>query len=226
MTGKTKTWVGIAGIAIGLGLVALALLHFTKEEDQAANRGSLILAALCGLAGVGALIGGLRGRAGASEHEALFDPLRPMAPPAPSAKSPAAANNDNRTIGPGFTMDYSEILIKRGNDRAAKKDFDGAIVDYTEVLKVKPDNHEVYRNCGSARLFKGDLEGALADYTEAIRIKPEYVDAYLNRGNARGRAGDRDGAIADLEQVVALAPESPAAKRAREAIERLKQGTA
>jgi tetratricopeptide (TPR) repeat protein len=67
---------------------------------------------------------------------------------------------------------------------------DGALQDYTEAIRLKPDYADAFYNRGVARRAKGDVDGALQDYTEAIRLKPDYADAFNNRGVARGDKGD------------------------------------
>ncbi len=68
---------------------------------------------------------------------------------------------------------------------ATKGDLDGALKDYTEAIRLKPDLAEAYNNRGVARAAKGDPDGALKDCTEAIRLKPDYAGAYNNRGKVR-----------------------------------------
>ena len=64
----------------------------------------------------------------------------------------------------------------RGLARQAKGDLDGALDDYNEAIRLKPDEADVYYNRGITRKAKGDMDGALDDYNEAIRLKPDDVD--------------------------------------------------
>ena len=68
-----------------------------------------------------------------------------------------------------------------------KGEYDRAIADYTEAIRIKPDYAEAYRNRGVAYAEKGEYDRAIADYTEAIRLKPDYAEAYYNRGIAYAR---------------------------------------
>ena len=69
----------------------------------------------------------------------------------------------------------ADAFNNRGNVRRAKGDVDGAIQDYTEAIRLKPDYVLAFNNRGNVRHAKGDVEGALQDYNEAIRLKPLSV---------------------------------------------------
>ena len=47
---------------------------------------------------------------------------------------------------------------------------EGALEDFNEAIRLKPDYALAYKNRGNARRAKGDVEGALQDYSEAIRL--------------------------------------------------------
>ncbi len=86
-------------------------------------------------------------------------------------------------------------------------DFDQAISDYSEAIRLKPDDAIAYNNRGNAFLAKGDNDRAIADYDQAIRLKPDDAIAYNNRGNAFLAKGDNDRAIADYDQAIRLKPD-------------------
>jgi tetratricopeptide (TPR) repeat protein len=99
----------------------------------------------------------------------------------------------------------------RGLEKFEKKDFKGAIEDYDQAIKLKPDYTDAYINRGDARGKLGDDKGAIADYDQAIKLKPDFTYAYINRGNARGNLGDNKGAIADYDQAIKLKPDDETA---------------
>ena len=101
----------------------------------------------------------------------------------------------------------ANAYYNRGIARVDKGDLDGAIKDYNEAIRLKPDDANVYNNRGVARKAKGDLDGAIKDYNEAIRIKPDYADPYSNRGNVRYAKGDLDGAIKDYNEAIRIKPD-------------------
>jgi tetratricopeptide (TPR) repeat protein len=91
-----------------------------------------------------------------------------------------------------------------GHEAARRGDLDGAIRDYTEWIRLKPDDHNAYFNRGSALQKKGDLDGAIRDYTEWIRLEPDRPWAYCYRGSACQAKGDLDRAGQDFIKAIKL----------------------
>jgi tetratricopeptide (TPR) repeat protein len=57
------------------------------------------------------------------------------------------------------------------------KDFDTAIKDYTEAIRLDPNRGGTYYNRGQAYHFKKDFDKAVKDYTEAVRLDPNLKNA-------------------------------------------------
>jgi tetratricopeptide (TPR) repeat protein len=89
--------------------------------------------------------------------------------------------------------------------------FDQAIADFTQALRLDPDNANAYNERGSAYAAKGDYDQALADYNQAIRLDPNDTHAYNNRGLAYAKKKDYDRAIADYNQAIRLNSNNAAA---------------
>jgi tetratricopeptide (TPR) repeat protein len=98
-----------------------------------------------------------------------------------------------------------DFLIK-GNEKASNKDYRVAMADYTQALKINPNDAKAYINRGNARDELGDKQGAITDYTQALKINPNYADAYYNRGIVRSELGDKQGAITDYTQALKINP--------------------
>ena len=79
--------------------------------------------------------------------------------------------------------------------KANNNEYDSAIKDYDEAIRLKPDYAEAYNSRGNAKSAKGDYDGAIKDYDEAIRLKPDYTEAYNNRVSTKDAKGDYDSAI-------------------------------
>ena len=58
--------------------------------------------------------------------------------------------------------------------------FDAAIANYKQALRVKPDYAEAYYNMGIALGHKGDPEAAINSYNKALKIKPNYAAVKSN----------------------------------------------
>ena len=71
--------------------------------------------------------------------------------------------------------------FRSGRAKSDKGDFDGAIADYNEAIRLKPDYAIAWNNRGFVKRRKDDLDGAIADYNEAIRLRPNYEEAIQNR---------------------------------------------
>ncbi len=100
------------------------------------------------------------------------------------------------------------IYNYRGYAYNEKGEYDLAIADYTESIKLKP-SASAYSNRGSAYNWKGDYDSAIKDCTESIKLKPNY-SAYSNRGCAYTGKGDYDSAIKDCTESIKLKPNAPA----------------
>lgn len=81
--------------------------------------------------------------------------------------------------------DLTLAYYNRGLARAAIKDKD-AITDFSEIIKIMPDNADAYVSRGNIkRVFNEDYDGAIDDYTTAIEIDSNNTNAYYNRGLAK-----------------------------------------
>jgi tetratricopeptide (TPR) repeat protein len=95
----------------------------------------------------------------------------------------------------------------RGIAYANKGDFDGAIADFNEAIRLDPKNAAAYSNRGNAYNDKGDHERAILDLDEAIRLDPKRAAAYNNRCWARFLIGrDLAQALADCTESLRLSP--------------------
>ena len=92
--------------------------------------------------------------------------------------------------------------------KCEKRDFVGAISDFTKCIAINPKCESAYFNRGIALLNKGDSRLAIDDLTVAIKYNSKNESAWGNRGIAHSAQGDLDEAISDLTQAIALNPQS------------------
>jgi tetratricopeptide (TPR) repeat protein len=95
----------------------------------------------------------------------------------------------------------------RGQQRLGKKDYEGAILDYTDAILYFPDFAFAYNARGGARYHVGDLYGAIADYNKAIRLDSNLANRsaiHNNRGEVYFALGQYDWAEADFKEAEAL----------------------
>jgi tetratricopeptide (TPR) repeat protein len=135
---------------------------------------------------------------------ALFGNVSPKNAPkiTPIPKAPAPRPNS----APVQSVQRAKSYFDSGKTLHSRGDYVTAIADYTEAIRLNPNDAATYNNRGNAYYSKGDYYQAIADYTQAIRLNPNDAAAYNNRGNAYANKGDYYQAIADYTQAVRLDP--------------------
>jgi len=71
----------------------------------------------------------------------------------------------------------AEDMLKAGDTKAAKGDFDGAVGDYTRASELAPSSTAPLIHRGNLKQARLDLAGAIADYTRACEINPKDAQA-------------------------------------------------
>jgi tetratricopeptide (TPR) repeat protein len=92
----------------------------------------------------------------------------------------------------------SIVLAERGRAKAFSGDYQGAVADFTEMIRRWPSNSEGFTCRAHARESAGDLRGAIDDYSSAISLDTKHPFAYLTRGRTKVRLGDMFGALLDF----------------------------
>jgi tetratricopeptide (TPR) repeat protein len=168
--------------------------------------------------------------ASTAAQPAPSEPPRRPQPPASSAASAQAATacmNDQKSASADAAIKGCDAVISetlknlanayyfRGTAKFGKSDFDGAIGDYGQALRLDPSDTDYLNSRAAAYEAKKDIDRALADYNEAIKTNPNSIYAYNNRGAAFQRKGDLARAAADYGEVTRLQPNNLDAWSAR-----------
>ena len=109
---------------------------------------------------------------------------------------------------PSVAVSPAAEAIKKGNASLHGGDWDKAIPDFTEAIRLEPKAADAYYNRGVAYRKKGEPDKAIPDFTDAIRLEPKNANAYYNRGNAYHATRDYVKAIADYTEVIRLEPKN------------------
>jgi len=88
---------------------------------------------------------------------------------------------------------------------AEKPDLDAAIADYSEAVRLDPNNFIPFILRANVYSDKGQRELAIKDYDRVIELNPR-ADFYNNRGDSLRKTGNVDRAIADLDEAIKLDP--------------------
>ena len=135
----------------------------------------------------------------------------PSAPPAPTPTPYRLMPNAPVPTLPSVQFPVprtieAKVYFYRGLVSMGRKDYDKAISDFDEAIRLDPNYTLAYCNRGNTYSDHGYFDKAISDYNEAIRLDPNYTLAYYDRGNAYYRHGNLDKAISDYSEAIRLDP--------------------
>ena len=102
----------------------------------------------------------------------------------------------------GSIPSTSYAYSNRGYAWNAKKEYDRALADYDEAIRLDPKYAKAYSNRGHAWCGKKEYDRAITDFNQAIRLDPNLADAYHGRGDAWENKGEYNKTIADYNQAI------------------------
>ena len=76
--------------------------------------------------------------------------------------------------------EQADAAFDRGNAASDRKDYDTAIAEYSEAIRLDPQFDAAYHNRGSAYADKGEYAKAISDFNEAIRLAPDEPVGYTS----------------------------------------------
>src|SRR5437763_16510929 len=79
-----------------------------------------------------------------------------------------------------------------------KHEYDRAIADCDDAIKLNPKDAKSYYVRGLAYHLKGEYDRAIADFDQTIKLDPKYTDAYTYQAAAyQARTRARCGLVAE-----------------------------
>ncbi len=97
-----------------------------------------------------------------------------------------------------------EEILRSAMQKYEGKDLTGALADFDEFIKLKPNDAIAYASRGSVKDDLGNPQGALADYDKALSLDRRDYSTYFNRGITYARLGQYPQAIADFKTTIEL----------------------
>lgn len=104
-----------------------------------------------------------------------------------------------------LTTDYYGLQL--GKSRIVQGDFEGAIKELTETIRLNPQDYDAYNMRAIAYSELKKIEKAIEDFSKCIELKP-IAEAYYNRGAALFTKGDFKSAYDDFSQCLKLSPDN------------------
>ncbi len=102
--------------------------------------------------------------------------------------------------------DLAVTFYNRGLAYQARKDYPRAIADFSEYIRLNPQNAMVFRNRGKVELLQQRWQDAWNDYDAALRLVSGSAHALYGRGVAARRLGHTTEGDRDVARAVALDP--------------------
>src|SRR5947199_5213018 len=118
-----------------------------------------------------------------------------------------------------YADELSAVYQQRGYADATNQQFQDAINDYGEAIKLTPQDVRVYEQRAAVEMKLQDHDKALADYSEVIKLKPNEARYYNYRAYIYELRNDLKNSMVDTEKVLKIDPNNQDAKARKQRIE-------
>ena len=102
-----------------------------------------------------------------------------------------------------------DLISSFAEDRLVHYDYNGALKDLDEAIRLKPDHAAVYVARGQVYEKQNLNEQALANFNKAITLDPKDYLIYLRRGLLYKSLNESKKAINDFDTAIKLNPKDP-----------------
>jgi tetratricopeptide (TPR) repeat protein len=100
-------------------------------------------------------------------------------------------------------------LVKQGEDRLASNEYDKALADFNEAIRLNPDHAPAYVARAQAWAKKHYRDREIADYNEAVRRDPANAAYHIARAESWSAQGMHENAMADFDTALRMEPNNP-----------------
>src|SRR5437870_5992427 len=104
-----------------------------------------------------------------------------------------------------YAPNLASAFQQRATVYVSQKRFQEAIADYSEALKVKAKDPDIFERRAYAEMQLKDYDKALHDYNEAIKLSPEESKYYQVRAFIHQTKNDFKAAMADVDKKIGRA---------------------
>jgi tetratricopeptide (TPR) repeat protein len=120
-----------------------------------------------------------------------------------------------------YADELAAVYQQRAYAAATNQQFEDAVNDYGEAIKLKPDDARIYEQRAAVEMKLNDNDKALADYSEAIKLKPNEVRYYSYRSYIYEVKGDIKNSMVDTEKILKIDPKNQEAINRKKRLETL-----
>ena len=120
-----------------------------------------------------------------------------------------------------YAPNLAAVYQQRAYAAATNQQFQDAINDYGEAIKISPEDSRIYEQRAAVEMKLNDMDKALADYSEAIKIKPNEVRYYGYRSYIYEVKGNIKNSMAHTDKVLKLDPKNQEAISRKKRLETL-----
>src|SRR5439155_111926 len=119
-----------------------------------------------------------------------------------------------------YADELATVYQQRGFASAKNQQLQEAVQDYTEALKIEPNNVRIYEQRAAVEMKMYAYDKALADYSEASKLKPNEVRYYNYRAYIYEAKEDNQNSMAETEKALQIDPNNQEAKERKQRLER------
>jgi len=100
-------------------------------------------------------------------------------------------------------------LVTHGKSHLAQREYDEAIADFTEAIRLDPAYAPAYVSRAEAWARKHYRDRELADITAAVKLEPRNTAYRVARAQSHSAQGRHEEALTDFNAALGMEPENP-----------------
>ncbi|MBK9748920.1 MAG: tetratricopeptide repeat protein [Chloroflexi bacterium] len=205
---QAETWLGASAIndppptELQVGFIAAAQKRqasLTRRRRQA----SIIVALLAIISAGATFVASMSNQAAANAEATLIAQQYTATAEEVIATTRAADQLMSTQMAIG---EASRAALNRGDSQSELGNYDAAIMEYTEAIRLNSMLADAYAGRGIAYAHIGNLQSAAADLSQAIELAPDSAQAYYYRGNVSSQLAQYENALTDYSRAIELEP--------------------